>query len=95
MGVLVNVEDQGALCDFHVPSVVRRGDLTITVSTGGRSPGLAARVRRFLEELFGPEWADHLEEVAARRAEWRTRGADTATVRRRTDRLIEHRGWLG
>jgi precorrin-2 dehydrogenase/sirohydrochlorin ferrochelatase len=39
-GVLVNVEDLPELCDFHVPAVVRQGDLLLTVSTGGRRPPL-------------------------------------------------------
>ena len=43
MGVLVNVEDRKAWCDFHLPAVIRRGDLVLTVSTNGRSPGLARR----------------------------------------------------
>ncbi len=55
-GTLVNVEDRPELCDFHSPAVVRRGDLLLTVSTGGRSPRLAHRLGRFLGEVFGPEW---------------------------------------
>src|SRR5579862_1998068 len=39
--VLVNIEDSPPLCDFHLPAVVRRGDLVLSVSTGGRSPTLA------------------------------------------------------
>ncbi|HUD50640.1 precorrin-2 dehydrogenase/sirohydrochlorin ferrochelatase family protein, partial [Parvibaculum sp.] len=54
-GRLVNTEDVKALCDFHVPSTVRRGDLLLTVSTGGKSPGLARRLRRYLEDLFDPD----------------------------------------
>jgi precorrin-2 dehydrogenase/sirohydrochlorin ferrochelatase len=45
-GVLVNVADDPAACDFTVPSVVHRGDVTLTASTGGRSPAFA----RFLRE---------------------------------------------
>jgi precorrin-2 dehydrogenase / sirohydrochlorin ferrochelatase len=60
-GVLVNVMDDPDRCDFAAPAVVRRGDLVIAVSTGGRSPALASRLRRLLEERFGPEW----EELAA------------------------------
>ena len=41
-GILVNVEDEPLLCDFHVPATVRRGDLLLTVSSAGRSPGLVA-----------------------------------------------------
>ena len=58
--VLVNVEDRPALCDFHSVAEVRRGDLLLTVSTGGASPGLAARIRARLAAEFGPEWADRL-----------------------------------
>ena len=94
MGILVNVEDRKRWCEFHVPAVIRRRDLMLTVSTNGRSPGLARRIRRYIEEQFGPEWGDRTEEVAADRAAWRAAGADMATVSRRTDALIERRGWL-
>ena len=39
VGMLVNVEDTPDLCDFHVPAIVRRGDLVLTASTGGQAPG--------------------------------------------------------
>ncbi len=94
IGVLVNVEDRPDWCDFHIPSVSRRGDLLITVSTAGRSPGLARRIRRFIEARFGPEWADRLAEIATRRTEWRASGADPAMVGRLSDSYIERRGWL-
>ncbi len=55
--LLVNVADAPELCDFHVPAVVRRGDLTIAVSTNGASPAVAARVRRRLAEDYGQEYA--------------------------------------
>ncbi len=55
-GVLVNVIDRPERCDFHVPAAVRRDDLVLAVSTGGRSPALAARIRRQLEERYGPEY---------------------------------------
>src|SRR3546814_8796543 len=48
--VLVNVEDDRPLCDFHNVAQVRRGDLLLTASTNGASPGLAAMVRERLEE---------------------------------------------
>jgi precorrin-2 dehydrogenase/sirohydrochlorin ferrochelatase len=53
---LVNVVDQPDLCQFAAPSVLRRGSLTVAVSTGGASPALAARIREELEELIGSEW---------------------------------------
>ena len=94
LGRLVNVEDVKHLCDFHTPSQVRRGDLLLSISTGGRSPGLAQRLRRYLEDLFQPDWEDHLDELSRARDEWRAEGADMATVARRTAEMIEERGWL-
>jgi precorrin-2 dehydrogenase / sirohydrochlorin ferrochelatase len=92
--VLVNVEDRPAFCDFHLPAVLRRGDLTLAISTGGRAPGLAGLLRRHLERLFGPEWGGRIEEIADARAGWRANGADMATVKQRTDRYVEDRKWL-
>jgi precorrin-2 dehydrogenase / sirohydrochlorin ferrochelatase len=57
-GVLLNVIDDPDRCDFAAPAVVRRGDMVIAVSTGGRSPALASGMRRLLEERFGPEWEE-------------------------------------
>ena len=94
MGVLVNVEDRKAWCDFHLPSVIRRGDLVLTVSTNGRSPGLARRIRRRLEALFGAEWGERVDQVAARRGEWRAAGADMGEVARLTDELVARNRWL-
>jgi precorrin-2 dehydrogenase/sirohydrochlorin ferrochelatase len=93
-GVLVNVEAVIGWCDFHNPSGVRRGDLLLTVSTGGRSPGLAVRIRRHLERTFGPEWAGRLERVAAKRTAWRRRERPLAELARLTDAVVEHKGWL-
>lgn len=56
--LLVNVVDDPANCTFIVPAVARRGELSIAVSTGGRSPALAARIREKLEALFGPEYGE-------------------------------------
>ena len=56
-GVLLNVVDQPEHCSFYVPSSVRRGELMLTVSTGGQLPALAKRLRRQLEEEFPGEWA--------------------------------------
>ena len=67
--VLVNVEDQPDLCDFHVPASLRRGDLLLTVSTGGQSPGLSRLLREELERRFGPEWSERMEEIARSRAD--------------------------
>jgi siroheme synthase-like protein len=51
-GVLCNSVDEPARCDFYYPAVVQRGDLQIAISTAGKSPALAQRIRRELEEQF-------------------------------------------
>ena len=57
----MNVMDDIPHCDFAAPAVVRRGDLVIAISTGGRSPALARRLRVELSEQFGPEWQEFVE----------------------------------
>jgi precorrin-2 dehydrogenase/sirohydrochlorin ferrochelatase len=93
-GALVNVEDKGQFCDFHSTSTIRRGDLLVTVSTGGRSPGLAAHLRRYLEKLIGPEWSERLTRMAAERTRWREAGTPHDDLKRLTAELIEREGWL-
>lgn len=51
-GILVNVVDVPALCTFIVPSVVRRGPVTVAISTDGESPALAKALRKDLERLY-------------------------------------------
>lgn len=68
-GALVNVVDTPALCDFTLPAFVRRGDLLITVSTGGVSPILSRRIREHIEQLYGEDFGDYLAELAVIRHE--------------------------
>lgn len=94
LGVLVNVEDARPLCDFHVPSVVRRGRLLLTASTGGASPALARRLREFLSQRFAPIWADRLEKIGRARQGWRDEGMSFSDVTRQTNKMIDEEGWL-
>jgi precorrin-2 dehydrogenase/sirohydrochlorin ferrochelatase len=66
-GILCNVVDDPPHCDFYYASVVRRGSLQLAISTSGQSPALAQRLRRELEEQFGPEYGLWLEELGAAR----------------------------
>ena len=93
-GVLVNVEDDRAHSDFHSAAVFRRGDLTVAISTNGKSPGLAALMRQILERRIGSEWELRLDQVAALRRGWREAGADPAAIGRRTREWIARQGWL-
>ena len=64
-GVLCNAVDDPEHCHFQYPAVVRRGQLQIAISTGGRSPALAQRLRAELETQFGPEYGPWLEWLGA------------------------------
>ena len=68
-GVLCNAVDEPQRCDFYFPAVVRRGELQIAISTGGLSPALAQRLRRDLEQQYGPEWEQWLEQLGRTRDE--------------------------
>jgi precorrin-2 dehydrogenase/sirohydrochlorin ferrochelatase len=94
LGVLVNVEDTPYLCDFHVPAIVRRGELLLTASTGGHVPGLARALRERLAEEFGPEWTVRLKELGAARAKWRSQGLSPHEVSQHVRDLIAQMGWL-
>jgi len=67
LGVLCNVVDVPDLCDFFYPSVVRRGDLQIAVSTAGQSPSLAQKIRQQLEKQFGPGYGAWVTELGETR----------------------------
>ena len=94
LGVLVNVEDVLPLCDFHVPAIVRRGDLLLTVSTGGQVPGLSRRLREDLADQFGPEWTARLRNLAKARARWRSEGMTMSEVSQMVRAHVEREGWL-
>jgi|SRR5580692_9643085 precorrin-2 dehydrogenase/sirohydrochlorin ferrochelatase len=94
LGILVNVEDVPELCDFHVPAIVRRGDLLLTASTGGRAPGLARRLREWLAAHFAPEWDAHLNDLGAARETWRSEGLSPDQVSQHTRAMVEDREWL-
>lgn len=63
-GLLVNAVDDPELCSFLAPAVVRRGDLTVAISTGGRSPALARYARERIEELFPPGYEQVIDQLS-------------------------------
>jgi precorrin-2 dehydrogenase/sirohydrochlorin ferrochelatase len=76
-GVWVNSADDPDHCTFLLPSVLRRGALTVAVSTAGHSPGLAVWLRRRLEAELGPEYETLLDLVSAAREALRSDGRST------------------
>jgi precorrin-2 dehydrogenase/sirohydrochlorin ferrochelatase len=82
-GIPVNIVDNPARCDFILPSVVERGDLLIAVSTGGKSPALAMKLREELEEAYGPEYVVLLEILGELREKVIASGRSSAENRER------------
>lgn len=73
-GLLLNVVDDPARCNFILPSVVRRGDLVVAISTGGKSPALARKMREELERWLPQEYAALAELLSQVRQEARRQG---------------------
>lgn len=78
-GALVNVVDAPELGDFTVPAQLARGELLLTVSTGGRSPVLARRLREELAGRYGSEYGACLAMIAGLRAELKEKLATAET----------------
>ena len=91
---LVNVEDVKPQCDFHVPALVRRGDLVLTASSGGKSPALARRLKAFLSARFPESWGAYVEEIGEARENWRKEGLSFKEVTERSNAMIDQKGWL-
>ena len=76
-GVWVNGADDPANCSFTLPSVLRRGPLMVTVSTGGRSPALSRWLRQRLEADIGPEYEVLLDLLSSERDRLKAEGRST------------------
>jgi precorrin-2 dehydrogenase/sirohydrochlorin ferrochelatase len=95
VGAFVHVQDRITLCDFHLPARLRRGHLQIAVSTDGKAAGLSRLIREHLEaHLFGPEWGDRVDELAAARRKWKTEGMTMKELARTMAAFVAARGWL-
>jgi siroheme synthase-like protein len=88
-GVLVNTVDDVAHCDFIAPAVLRRGELTVAVSTGGKAPALAVRLRERFAREVGPEHARFLAWAGAVRERLAALHPDLEARRARWYRLID------
>ena len=91
-GVWVNAVDDPPYCDFIMPGIVQRGDLVIAVSTSGRSPAMARKMREELTDFLTEEWVAMLELAAEVRAELKARGVmvDSDTWNAALDDELRH-----
>jgi precorrin-2 dehydrogenase / sirohydrochlorin ferrochelatase len=88
-GMLANIVDVPELCNFIVPSVMRRGDFQVAVSSGGASPVLAREVRRRLEKSFGPQYGKVVSQLARFRSTLKQRLPDEAKRRAFWEAMID------
>jgi len=88
-GKLCNIVDSPEACHFILPAVVERGDLAIAISTSGKSPAFAKRIRKELETTFGPEYADFLKLMGAIRRKLQGRNHELEEHKRLFEQLID------
>jgi siroheme synthase-like protein len=88
-GIPVNVVDQPELCTFFVPSSIRRGPVSIAISTTGTSPALAKRLREQLEQLVTPAHGELAELMGGLRPEVKDRFPSEDARRSVYQRMIE------
>ncbi|HEX3118088.1 MAG TPA: bifunctional precorrin-2 dehydrogenase/sirohydrochlorin ferrochelatase [Candidatus Acidoferrum sp.] len=89
-GVLCNIVDVPHLCDFFYPAIVRRGSLQIAISTAGESPALSQRLRKELEQQFGPEYEAWVSAIGEARAELATRNLSPEDRKEILHKLASH-----
>ncbi len=85
----INVVDSPAQCSFIVPSIISRGDLILAISTGGKSPALAKKIRKELEKNFGPEYARLLKLLGTVRRKLLREGHPSDINKMKLTRLVE------
>jgi len=87
-GILVNIVDDPVRCDFLLPSLFERGDLQIAVSTGGKSPALARKLRQDMEGIFGPEYRILLDIMGELRKKILSRGYPASENRKLFESVV-------
>lgn len=87
-GVICNIVDVPILCNFIVPSIVRRGELAVAISTGGASPVVAKHIRREISDMYGPEWEALVDLLRELRDELKVRYLDMPSRRDAVERLM-------
>ncbi|MFR1851126.1 MULTISPECIES: bifunctional precorrin-2 dehydrogenase/sirohydrochlorin ferrochelatase [Clostridia] len=88
-GKLVNVVDDKELSNFTVPSYVKRGELLLSISTGGNSPSLSAKIKRELEEKYDESYEEYIELLGLARAKIIKENKDINERRKKIKALID------
>jgi siroheme synthase-like protein len=78
--IFVNAADDPDRCSFTLMSVVRQGDLVVTIGTGGRSPALATYLKDHVASEMGPEWGVLLDLLSDERERLRAAGTSSETL---------------
>jgi uroporphyrin-III C-methyltransferase/precorrin-2 dehydrogenase/sirohydrochlorin ferrochelatase len=89
--IMCNSVDDPENCDFYYGSVVRRGDLQIAISTAGKSPALAQRLRQDLEKRIGPEYTAWVDELGAQREKLFAQSIDPEERKRLLHELVSRK----
>ena len=89
LGIPVNIVDDPVRCDFILPSLLQRGDLSIAVSTAGKSPLLARRIREDLERTYGQEYVVLLDIMGTVREKILSRGGDSEANRKVFESILD------
>ena len=93
-GLLFNAVDQPRDCNFIMPSIVKRGDLQIAISSGGKSPALTKKIRKEMQTQFGPEYGSFVELLGMIRTEVLAQ-RDTSSENKRTFENLVNSNLLG
>ena len=88
-GLLCNIADRPKACNFILPSIVSRGDLIIAISTSGKSPAFAKKLRKQLEAEFGDEYAKFLNLMGAIRKKLLNQDHEPEAHKHLFEQLIE------
>ena len=86
---LVNVVDDKDLSNFTVPSFVKRGDLLLSVSTGGKSPSLSRKIRKDLEEMYDDSYEEYVKLLGQAREMIIENTSDIKERRKRLKELLD------
>ena len=94
---MVNTVDKPDLCDFILPAVLRRGDVTLAISTSGKSPSLAAALRTRLDRVLTDDVARTASVLGAVRTEVHERFSDSGDRKRVFESIVDSGilEWIG